>query len=579
MVMRPGDWCVATFGLAGVLLAYSWSLWGSPAFGSLADQAYHLELAQEFERAWRDGDFPPRWAAGANGGRGSVGFAVYPPFFAFLTACWMRLGVPAVEALRLAVLTAAAGAFCSVLYLARAWLSLRRSVLAATAVLLLPGVTLVALARGMYPNFAALAWVALLAGAGQRLLLVRRVRLNSVLVVVAAAGLVLTHTLTAYLLGLAFLGAAPLLLRVHGWRGLVRATVLAAAAAVLTCWHWLPSIAAGGYARVEYLAASHPYLESVFGRTVSASTAGVLDQDWMFLNDLGRYVVLAQSLLGLLLALALGGGRDAETRAIENACLDGRPAPKVLFLRALPWLTGLAFVAATEPGAWLLLQLPRFEMVQFSWRWQLLVALWCGVGLASLPWERKSLLPGGFAVLSLAVFLPLLSASGTRLDEQRADLPDSISPQQFEALPALDRAAYAGNLIELRPNSIDSRFYLPAAFGRAELVSGEGEVTAEELRVSYRDYSVRTEAGALIRLVTYHAPGWSARIDGSEVEIRMECETGLQVVVIPAGARRLELRYRVPWPWDPALRQRAHEPPLSHRPVKDRYCCACPGGT
>lgn len=562
MVIRLVDWCVAIAALAGVLLAYSWSLWESPAFGSLADQAYHLELAREFERAWRDGDFPPRWAAGANGGRGSVGFVVYPPFFAFLTACWMGWGAPAVDALRLAVLTVAAGVFCSVFYLARAWLSLRRSVLAATTVLLLPGVTFVALARGMYPNFAALAWVALLLGAGQRLLLGRRMRLNSVLVVIAAAGLVLTHALTAYLLGLAFLVAGPLLLRVLGFKGLVRAALLAAAAAVLTCWHWLPSIAAGGYARVEYLAVSHPYLESVFGRAVSAAATGVFDQDWAFLNDLGRYIVLVQSLMGLLLALALIEDREMKTRAIEDARPESRLAPKVLFLRALPWLTGLAFVAATKPGAWLLMQLPRFEMVQFSWRWQLLVALWCGVGLASLPWERKSLLPAGFAVLSLAVFSPLLSASGTRLDEQCADLPDSISPQQFEALPALERAAYAGNLIELRPNAVDSRFYSPAAFGLAELVSGESEVTAEEPRVSYRKYSVSTEAGVLIRLVTYHAPGWLARIDGSEVEIRMDCETGLQLIAIPAGAHRLELQYRVPWPWDPALRRRTHEPPL-----------------
>ena len=175
--------------------AYSWSLWGSAAFGSLADQAYHLELAREFEQAWRGGDFPPTWAAGANGGRGSVGFVVYPPFFAFLTACWMRLGASAVDSLGLAVLTAAGGAFGAVFYLARAWLSWRRSLLAAVMVLLLPGVTFPTLARS---------------------------------------------------------------------------------------------------------------------------------------------------------------------------------APDVLFLRLLPRVLGLTFLAATEPGAWLLLNLPRFELVQFSWRWQLL---------------------------------------------------------------------------------------------------------------------------------------------------------------------------------------------------------------
>ena len=60
----------AGFFLPGlVLLAYGWSLFNSPAFGSLADQPYHLALAQEYEQALRAGEFLPRWAAGLNGGR------------------------------------------------------------------------------------------------------------------------------------------------------------------------------------------------------------------------------------------------------------------------------------------------------------------------------------------------------------------------------------------------------------------------------------------------------------------------------------------------------------------------------
>jgi hypothetical protein len=589
MVFRLGDCFAAIVALVGVLAAYSWSLWGSPAFGALADQAYHLELAHEFEEAWRDGDFPPRWAAGANGGRGGVGFVVYPPFFALVTACWMRLGASAIDALRLAVLTAAGAAFWAVYYLARGWLCRQRSLLAAVTVLLLPGVTFVVLARGMYPNFAALGWIALLLGAGQRALLGRRARFNAVLVVLAAAGLVLTHTLSAYVLALTLLGILPLLSKILGWRGLARAALLAAAAGALTCWYWLPSLAAGTYTRVDYLAASHPYLDSVFGLSGSTLLDGAIGQDWMFLNDLGRYVVLAQSLLALLLALVLGcssaaGSRNA--RRPQSSGLAGktfsaasRPASDVLFLRCLPWVAGLAFLAAAEPGAWLLLQLPRYELVQFAWRWQLIVALWCGVGLAALPWQRKSLLPAGCAVLVLLAFLPLISASETQPEERRRELPDSVSRQEFEALPALDRAAYAGNLLELRPNRMDERFYLPAPFGRLEVAAGEAEVVARDLRASYRLYLVTAATNTLIRLVTYDAPGWSARLDGREVEIRMDCD-GLQLVAMPPGTHRLELQYRAPWPWDQLVKPRAGALPAGPKtPGEGRYCCPCPGGT
>lgn len=548
MVPRLGDWCVASLALAGVLGAYAWSLWGSPAFGLLADQAYHLALAEEFERAWRDGDFPPRWAAGANGGRGSVGFVVYPPFFSFLTACWWRLGVSPVEALRLAVLTATAGVFWGVYYLGRGWLSRRRSVLAAATVLLLPGVTFVALSRGMFPNFAALGWVALLLGAGQHALLRRRVWFNAALVVLAAAGLVLTHTLTAYMLAFLLLVVSPLAGKTMGLRGMAGAATLGIAAAGLSCWYWLPLLPAGSYTRVDYLAESHPYLDTVFGSR-SAAGGTVFGEDWVFLNDLGRYIVLAQSLLALLLALVPGSKRPGGSRRDCAEAGTAQPADGVLFLRALPWVAGFAFLASTEPGALLLLKLPRVELVQFSWRWQLLVSLWCGVGLAALPWEKRAALPAGVAAATLVFFSPLLSRSDASLEEQRADLSPVLSRAQFESLPPLDRAAYAGNLLELRPNRVDARYYLPAAFGRAEVVSGEAHVEPRILRTSYREYVVEASGEAAILLVTYHAPGWSARLDGREAEIRMECGTGLQLVDLPAGNHRLELEYRVPWPW------------------------------
>jgi hypothetical protein len=546
MAFRIGDGCVAGLALAAVLGAYSWSLWGSPAFGLLADQAYHQALAEEFGRAWQDGDFPPRWAAGANGGRGSVGFVVYPPFFAFLTACWARLGVSPADALRLAVLTATAGVFGAAFYLARGWLPLRRSALAAAAVLLFPGVTFVALSRGMFPHFAALGWAALLLGAGQRAVLGRRPRLQAMLVVLAAAGLVITHTLTAYLLAFFLLMTSPLLARALGAAGMVSVAAAAVAAAALSCWYWLPLLDAGSYTRGDYLSESHPYLDSVFGAAAAGGTAG--GPDWIFLNDLGRYIVAMQSLLALLLTLVLAAKRDQSSTDCRNAGRRG-PFDGVLFLRALPWVAGFAFVAATAPGAWLLLRLPKVEWIQFAWRWQLLVSLWCGVGLASLPWEKRSALPAGVAAMTLLFFSPLLSRSGTLPREQRRDLPAVVSPAQFEALPPLDRAAYAGNLLELRPNPVDSRYYLPAPFGRAEVASGAARVVPGILRTSYREYRVEAEGAATIRLVTYQAPGWSARVDGRAAKIRVESETGLQLIEVPPGIHRIEADYHVPWGW------------------------------
>src|SRR5262249_4031098 len=142
-----------------------------------------------------------------------------------------------------------------------------------------------------------------------------------------------------------------------------------------------------------------------------------------------------------------------------------RGRPKNLFLRATPWLAAWTLLAATAPVAVILLRVPSFPLTQFAWRWQLLLALWCGVGLAALPREKKSIPAALAGALTLLFFSPILSPSKTSPADQRKDLPPAITQQEFEALRPLDRAAYAGNLLELRPNNMDTHYYLPAPFG------------------------------------------------------------------------------------------------------------------
>jgi hypothetical protein len=171
------------------------------------------------------------------------------------------------------------------------------------------------------------------------------------------------------------------------------------------------------------------------------------------------------------------------------------------------------------------------------------------LALASLPWDKKSLPPALLALVTLALFSPLLTASNIQPRDQRRDLPPVLSRVEFEKLPPLDRAAYLGNLLEQRPNGVDTRYYLPAAFGRAEIVSGEASIEPRILKTSYREYKVVAATEAIVQIETYHAPGWSASLNMRPVGIRMDCETGLQLITLPPGTHRLQLDYRLSWPW------------------------------
>jgi len=529
-----------------VLLAYGWSLFNSPAFGSLADQSYHLALAQEYAEAAQAGEFPPRWAAGLNGGRGAPTFVVYPPLFSMLTAGLNSLTDSPRNALRAAVLVTALGGFWAVFYLARSNLSVTRSLIAGALALLLPGPTMLALGRGMYPNFAALVWVALAAGATQRLVLGRSVRANQAVLVIALSGLLLTHALTAFMTGILLVATLPFLLFRIERRVLLRCCEAVLLAMFITAWYWIPLLEAGSYLRLEYLTRSHPYLESTLWGAAPDATA--YEENWTVLNLVGKGMVIAQSILSLFVFFALKDAALAGTGAPSAAKLDSSPRPPWVFLDLLPWIAGFALLAAIDPAARLLVELPRFSMVQFSWRWQLFVSLWCAVGLASLPRRPLSFVAAALGAIVLLFFSPLLS-SVDRLPASSTALSAEISKDDLDALDPSIRAAYGANAIELRPIGSDSAYYLPAPYGQVSVLAGQAAVNATTLQPGRRLYTVEAASPSTLRFVTYHCPGWRALLDDAEHPITAEPETGLQLIDVPAGTHRLELSYEVRWGW------------------------------
>ena len=217
---------------------YFWGVFASPDFGNFADQSEALAYARDFDQAWRDGDFPPRWAPTANGGRGSLGFVAYPPFFSFVTAAIMRLGCSLQDAMRWAVAAVTLAIFWAVYFLARGWLDPQRSALAAALALLLPGTVFIAVGRGMYANYSALLWVALFLGAVERVIGGRRVAMWVLVMTASGAGLVSSHTLTAYMFFLLIVVSTPFWLREVGLRWIAVATAVLGLILAITCWYW-----------------------------------------------------------------------------------------------------------------------------------------------------------------------------------------------------------------------------------------------------------------------------------------------------------------------------------------------------
>ena len=513
---------IALAGLLVALAPYANGVWNTPAYGYLGDQPIHLALSRDFAAALGDGEIPPAWSGSLSGGRGGPAFVLYPPLFFLLASVCSLLTSSWENALRMALLATVCWTFGTTYYLARAELSVRRSLLAATLVPLLPGVVLIGWGRGLLPNFLALGWMALLFGAGLRALHGREMRKSLVVMAGAAAGLVLTHALSSVMAGALIAVCLPVVWKKMGPRGFGMAVGAAVAAAVLTSWFWLPMLAAAGLTQTEYLAELHPYARSLWFGPEAASDG--FSKAWAELNDFGLMVAAAQFLLAAVAALALRG------------------AQKPLFVRTLPWAAGFLLLASVYPfGAWLA-EAPGLGFLQFSWRWQGPFAFWCSMAMASVPRPRFTAAGIVFG-LGMLFFTPLFTPASTQPPDRNA-LPDRpLTPEEYAEVEPGPRALYTTNLIEMRPEGVSRLRYPPAGPGGFEVVSGEAEVEPLHVGQGVRECRVRAATDVTLRLQTYAFPGWSAEWRGEAVAVRREAASGLLLVDLRAGEGALRLRF------------------------------------
>lgn len=504
--------------LSAVLLVYGQSVVRSPAFGQLADQGYHLASIRAVEEAWSAGEVIPQWDAHANGGRGAP--MLYPPLFSYAGGALTRLGLDPVDALRWAFLASVAALFGGALYYGAALGTVPRAAVAAAVVCLLPGATFTSLGRGMYPAFLALAFFALAGGALERLRIGASPTRSTVALAAGAAGLILTHTLTAYMALWLLAVAGPWLAPALGIRNGLRVFAATGAALLLSAWYWVPMLAVAAEAQTGYLAEAHSYADSLLG--FAGGSRAPLHESWDGVAWVGRALSAAQLLLAAALAWSLRGSAT-------------------LTARCLPAAIVFVMLASTAPSGEWLAALPGFDKLQFAWRWQGPLAVLCGAALAAAPPGRRTL-PLACAGLCVALFAPL-SQPAERPPHRSPNVSRTYTLAEQPSIEPAERSRYLQNRIEMRPLGADRLLHPPGPPGAWSVVEGDVDVALQTLTPAVRVYRIEARTPAALRLRTYHFSGWKADIDGREIPIVAEPHSGLQRLSVPAGSHRLTLRY------------------------------------
>lgn len=539
-----GIWLAVSLGLSAPRL-------GDEAYGVQGDLSLHYHIARSFSQSMAEGDWRPRWAGILDGGRGDALFTFYPPLSYLASGLLMRLpGVDELGALKLlSVLILFLGQAGGYL-LARGFFDRGASLLAGVAYVALPAYALIGLNRNFLANAMGLALAPLvIRGAHGVLVDEERIR-SGIILALSASGLVLSHLLTTYLCGIAVGGMALLLWPRTGWRGPMRLAAAGLLVLGLTAFFLAPQQIERDWVHLNLQLIRQDYRNYfLFARPPEGSA---YRQTWSGLNLVISLVTILQVALSVLLT-AGSAGRWRNRKPIAEMVRWGLLMTMFALLISLP---------GSEP-VWR--YLPGLRFIQFPWRALPFVSLGSGLAAAAL-WTAWGELPRGRR-LWIAPLLGLLVAANlffTWMVARRYD-PGLRGPQvaQLLASPGVEKItfaeslriqqqengdrlmlAYTANQPYFRPAAADLDYYPPAqSVGGVTVADGRCRVTPERLGNEDRAVLVECETAARARVETYHYPHWVARIDGAEVRVDADPESGRMLIDLPAGSHRLSVRF------------------------------------
>ncbi len=363
--------------------------------------------------------------------------------------------------------------------------------------------------------------------------------------VLSLSALVFSHNL----MGLA---ASALLLAYWAWRFLwgpdrfrsLWAPLAFALAAGLIAFFWLPALAEHDAVRLEVVGPGHfDFREHFLSLRELLAPSHLLD--WgatgpRFHHNLG----LAQWALALpglaVLARRLGAPPDERKGAV----------PLSFFMASA---LGLGFLMhSTSKDVWELV--PGMPYLQFPWRLLGPMNLMLAVGAASLVdilperrWRRPALTAGLVLILSTA--MALLYPPPWPEDFGGTSPVDIIRwERKSQALGTTSTGDFLPTTVEMIPSVAKT---LVASYegggpidkvNRATLPDG-ADVTILSHGPTHDRFRVTTPVSFVLRLYTFDFPGWTAYVDGRQVDIEIARPEGFITVPVPPGEHTVLVRF------------------------------------
>lgn len=480
------------------------------------DIGFHLFQADQFASALGSGTMIPRWVAGSNNGYGSPNFIFYSPLSYYFVAL-LDLPVGSIP-VSMVISTWFAFFFSGIaMFTAVARISGREGGLfAAMLYQVLPFHLLDLYARGTFAELFAFAWFPLVILCAHGIFTTPRKRGYMIGLSLSYAGLILTHLVSGYVFTFV-LGAYLLFNYLLNKDG--KAFRLALFAMLgglgLSSFYLLPAIYERQFVQIDYIVNCRvgDYRQN-FLFLFHDLTAGLHDFRLML-----HAAAILELALFLSLMMVLWGTLRPPPRVSQHAFF------KMLFL--------ISFFLTTPLSRPLWELIPGFAALQFPWRWitMMELSLCFLIGrlfsaedvrhvVTSSP--RNRAVYYSLAAISLVSLLIIVRSNKTYTEE-------------FAGFPVAR---------EYTPTSVsDLDKLLAEKREQVSTLSGVAFPGIREWHAELRVVEVNASTPALLRIAIFYYPGWEAEVDGGNVPIGIEKQSGVMLIGVPQGVHTLTLRF------------------------------------